>query len=93
MNRKRLVLILLVVLLAISLTACGDNNDEPASNGDEGSVSKDVQDLLDIAVPNLEAKLEEGKVSQEVMDDIISQIKNGEISNKIQLMSKMAPYL
>ena len=84
MNRKRLVLIILVVLLAISLTACGDNNAEstdpaptpPASNGDEEPVSKDVQDLLDIAVPNLESKLGDGKVTQEVMDDIISQIKN-----------------
>lgn len=92
LNRKRLLLIIItmVVLIAMSLTACGDNN---VGSADPGAISKDVQDLLDIAIPNLESKLGDGKVTQEVMDDIIAQIKNGDISNRIQLMAKMAPYL
>ncbi len=90
LNRKRLLLIIMVVLIAMSLTACGDTNEGPA---EPGAVSKDAQDLLDIAIPNLEDKLGDGKVTQEVIDDIIAQIKNGDISNRIQLMAKMAPYL
>ncbi len=99
MKSKKILLVVLILLLAVTLTACGDKAEPtpaPAPTADNSggeAVSADVQALLDIAIPNLESKLEEGKVTKEIMDDIISQIKNGDISNKIQLMTKMAPYL
>ncbi len=93
MKVNKLLVVLLALALVFSLALVGCNGDEePAEpNGEEEpngaeepktytASDPDNQPKVDMIVPNLAAKVRDGDITQERMDEIIQQVGDGEMS-------------
>jgi hypothetical protein len=83
MNKFLAVLIIFALVFSLGLVGCGDSEEKPSAP--EAPTSYTASDpanqpKIDMIFPNLTAKVKDGVITQERMNEILKKVGDGEMS-------------